>query len=41
LKHADIGGLEILVTRYQVKAIRTAFLITHDEPLDFSAHSPI
>ena len=33
LKHADIGGLEILVTRYQVKAIRTAFLITHDESL--------
>jgi RNA polymerase sigma-70 factor (ECF subfamily) len=33
LKHADIGGLEILVTRYQVKAVRTAFLITHDESM--------
>jgi RNA polymerase sigma-70 factor, ECF subfamily len=33
LKQADIGGLEILVTRYQVKAVRTAFLITHDEPM--------
>ena len=33
LKHADIAGLEILVTRYQVKAVRTAFLITHDEPM--------
>jgi RNA polymerase sigma-70 factor (ECF subfamily) len=33
LKHADIGGLEILVSRYQVKAVRTAFLITHDESL--------
>ena len=33
MKHADIGGLEILVTRYQVKATRTAFLITHDESM--------
>jgi RNA polymerase sigma-70 factor, ECF subfamily len=33
LKHADIGGLDILVTRYQVKAVRIAFLITHDEPM--------
>ena len=33
MKHADIGGLEILVTRYQVKAVRTAFLITHDESM--------
>jgi RNA polymerase sigma-70 factor (ECF subfamily) len=33
LKHADIGGLDILVTRYQVKAVRTAFLITHDESM--------
>lgn len=31
LKHGDIGGLEHLVLRYQVKAIRVAFLITHDE----------
>lgn len=33
MKHADIGGLEILVTRYQIKAVRTAFLITHDESM--------
>mgnify|MGYP000306518981 CR=1 FL=1 len=31
LKHGDIGGLEILMQRYQVRAARTAFLITHDE----------
>jgi RNA polymerase sigma-70 factor (ECF subfamily) len=31
LKGGDISGLEILVTRYQVKAARIAFLITHDE----------
>jgi RNA polymerase sigma-70 factor, ECF subfamily len=33
LKHGDISGLEHLVLRYQVKAIRAAFLIVHDEPL--------
>lgn len=31
LKNGDIGGLEILVARYQHKAVQTAFLITHDE----------
>ena len=31
LKHGDIGGLEILMEQYQVKAARAAFLITHDE----------
>jgi RNA polymerase sigma-70 factor (ECF subfamily) len=31
LKSGDIGGLEILVARYQAKAVRVAFLITHDE----------
>lgn len=31
LKDGDISGLEILVERYQVKAARVAFLITHDE----------
>jgi RNA polymerase sigma-70 factor (ECF subfamily) len=31
LKSGDIRGLEALVTRYQVKAARIAFLITHDE----------
>lgn len=30
LKDGDIAGLESLVERYQVKAIRAAFLITHD-----------
>jgi RNA polymerase sigma-70 factor, ECF subfamily len=31
LKDSDIGGLEYLVARYQSKAVRAAFLITHDE----------
>lgn len=30
LKEGDINGLEYLVARYQVKAVRTAFLITRD-----------
>jgi len=30
MRNGDIGGLEFLVARYQVKAVRTAFLITHD-----------
>ena len=30
LKNGDIGGLEFLVARYQVKAARTAYLITCD-----------
>ena len=33
LKNGDIGGLEILVTRYQVKAVRSAFFILQDEQL--------
>jgi RNA polymerase sigma-70 factor (ECF subfamily) len=33
LKRGDIGGLECLIARYQEKALRTAFLITHDEPM--------
>ena len=33
LKRGDIGGLEVLVARYQVKAVETAFLITQDEAL--------
>ncbi|NOH02686.1 MAG: RNA polymerase sigma factor [Chloroflexi bacterium] len=33
LKHGDIGGLEYLVLRYQVKAVRTAYLITRDKGL--------
>jgi RNA polymerase sigma-70 factor (ECF subfamily) len=33
LKRGEIVGLECLIARYQAKALRTAFLITHDEPL--------
>ncbi|MBN9391733.1 MAG: sigma-70 family RNA polymerase sigma factor [Chloroflexi bacterium] len=33
LKTGDIGGLEILVRRYQVKAVRAAYLITRDKLL--------
>lgn len=33
LKNGDIGGLEILIARYQIKAVRTAFFIVHDEQL--------
>jgi RNA polymerase sigma-70 factor, ECF subfamily len=33
LKKGDIGGLESLVIRYQVKALRAAFLITRDEQI--------
>jgi len=33
LKRGDIGGLEALVRRYQVRAVRTAYLITHDRAL--------
>lgn len=33
LKQGDISGLEFLVFRYQVKALRTANLITRDLPL--------
>jgi len=33
LKGGDIGGLEGLIARYQGKALRTAFLVTHDEPM--------
>ncbi|MEA4909269.1 MAG: sigma-70 family RNA polymerase sigma factor [Chloroflexi bacterium] len=30
LKHGDIGGLELLIARYQAKAVRTAYLVTCD-----------
>lgn len=33
LTEGDIGGLEVLVARYQAKAVRVAFLITQDEML--------
>ena len=33
LKRGDIGGLEALVRQYQVRAVRTAYLITRDRAL--------
>ena len=33
LKGGDIGGLELLIARHQKKAIRAAFLVTHDESM--------
>lgn len=33
MKYGDIGALEELVLRYQVKAVRTAFLISEDHAL--------
>ena len=33
LKRGDIGGLEVLVRKYQVRAVRTAYLITRDRAL--------
>lgn len=33
LKSGDIGGLEVLVRTYQVKAIRAAFFITQNEAI--------
>ena len=33
LKSGDIGGLEVLVALYQLRAVRTAFLITRDVAL--------
>ena len=33
LKRGDIGGLEFLVHRYQVKAVRTAYLVTRNPAL--------
>src|SRR5258708_24068750 len=33
LQRGDVGGLEFLVGQYQVRAMRTAYLITHDSSL--------
>ena len=33
LKSGDIGGMELLIACYQARAVRTAYLITHDEPM--------
>lgn len=30
LRRGDVGGLEFLVRRFQVRAVRTAYLVTHD-----------
>ncbi len=30
LQHGDVGGLELLVRQYQVRAVRTAYLVTRD-----------
>ena len=30
MKNGDTGGLEVLVNQYQLKAVRVAFLVTHD-----------
>ncbi len=32
LKNGDIGGLETLIARYQLKAVRAAYFIVQDEP---------
>jgi len=33
LKKGDINGMDVLVLRYQDKAVRTAYLITHDDEM--------
>lgn len=33
LKNGDIGGLEILITRYQTRAMRAAYFVIQDEQL--------
>lgn len=33
MKDGEISGLEVLVNRYQVRAVRAAFFVTHDEAL--------
>lgn len=33
LKNGDIGGLEILITCHQARAIQAAYLVTRDEPM--------
>ncbi len=33
LKSGDINGLDFLITRYQVKAVRTAYLVTQNKPM--------
>lgn len=33
MRNGDIGGLEVLVHRYQVRAVRAAFLVSNDKAL--------
>lgn len=33
LKSGDLNGLSFLISKYQVKAVRTAYLVTHDKPM--------
>jgi RNA polymerase sigma-70 factor (ECF subfamily) len=33
LQNGDVSGLELLVRRYQVRAVRTAYLVTRDQSL--------
>ena len=33
MRCGDIGGLEFVVRQYQVRAVRSAYLVTHDLPL--------
>lgn len=33
MKNGEIGGLEVLVHRYQTRALRAAYLVTYDEEL--------
>jgi RNA polymerase sigma-70 factor (ECF subfamily) len=33
LKSGDINGLDFLITKYQVKAVRTAYLVTRNRPM--------
>ena len=33
LKNGDINGLDFLISKYQVKAVRTAYLVTRNRPM--------
>lgn len=33
LKSGDINGLDFLISKYQVKAVRTAYLVTRNKPM--------
>ncbi|NPV75469.1 MAG: hypothetical protein HPY59_03745 [Anaerolineae bacterium] len=40
LKNGDIGGLEILITRYQTRAMRAAYYVIQDEQLPLKNTAP-